>query len=96
MYPRGRFHPQRKGYQILGGLSTASLAQAVLAVCLPVRMSTTRRAEPTRWLSSERKSRAGVSGRTIALAAGVARAASLVCRLPRRPVEPGPREDTWR
>src|SRR5215831_17420496 len=30
----------------------------------------------------------------IALAAGLALAASLVCRQPRRPVEPGTREDT--
>jgi len=52
-----------------GVMCTASLAQAVLAVCLPVRVSTTRRAE--------RKSRAFVSGRKIALAAGFAIAASL-------------------
>ena len=69
---------------------------AVLAVCLPVRVPTTRRAEPTRLLSIERKSRAFISGRKIALAAGVAIAASLVCRQPRRPAEHGTREETWR
>src|SRR5262249_54774134 len=84
-----RVHPE-------GAQCTASLAQAVLAVCLPVRGSTTRRAAPSRLLLTERKSRAFVSGRTIALAAGGGLAASLGCRQSRRPVDHGTREETWR
>ena len=77
-------------------LAQLSVRMIVTPLCLPVQVSTTRRAEPTRLLSTERKSRAFVSGRKIALAAGFAIAASLVCRQPRRPVEHGTREETWR